>query len=196
MKKILFVVSAMFLTMGAQAQKVTQGSLAFLKGETTLKIAFDYSGMTVNGKTEAAYIDAEVNAHDTKEAGSGEKWKSEWLSAPDEYFQPKLIDYFNQTMNGKIQGGLDVEAGYQALVKTIQINTGYMAGPMSKPALVTAEIIFTKTGSAEVLAKVLVKNAKTNAFDLSKYAILGQRIGGAYCYVGQNLAVAVAKAIK
>jgi hypothetical protein len=197
MKKISLIVGCMmFLTIGVQAQKVTQGSLNFLKGETTLKFAFDYASVTVNGKPEQAYVDAEVAAKNKKEAGTGDQWKNEWESAREEYYQPKVIEYFNQKMDGKIEGGLNADANYQALVRTTQLSPGYMAGPMSKPAVVTVEIIFTKTGSDEVLAKVEVRNAKTNGFDLSKYAILGQRIGSAYSYVGQNLAVVVAKAIK
>jgi hypothetical protein len=197
MKKLSWMaIMMMFLATSVQAQKVTQGSLKFLQGETTLKFAFDYSAAKVNGKPEQAYIEAETNARNSKEPGNGDRWKSEWEGAREEFYQPKVIDYFNQHMKGKIVGGLDAEADYQALVRTLQLTPGFMAGPYSKAAVVTAEIIFTKTGSDEVLATVLVKNAKTNSFDLSKFVLLGQRIGSAYGYVGQNLAVAVNKVVK
>ncbi|GHT23284.1 hypothetical protein FACS189430_06310 [Bacteroidia bacterium] len=192
----LMVIGSMLLTLSVHAQKVTQGSLKFLKGETALNFAFDYSNLKVNGKPEQAYIDAEVAAKNAKEAGNGDLWQKEWVSAREEYYQPKVIDYFNQHLKGAIVGGQDIEANYTATVRTLQTVPGYMAGPYSKAAVVTAEIIFTKTGSNEVLAIVLVKNAKTNGFDLSKFVLLGQRIGSAYGYVGQNLAMAVLKAVK
>jgi hypothetical protein len=44
-------------------------------------------------------------------------------------------------------------------VKTLSITTGYMAGPMSKPAVVNVLVIFTRTGSAEALATVEIKTA-------------------------------------
>ena len=198
MKKLsLMVIGAMLLTAGVYAQKVTQGSLKFLKGETTLNFAFDYSNLKVNGKPEQAYIDAEVAVRNEKEAGSGDTWKEEWATSyREEYFQNKVIDYFNQTMAGTIEGGVKIKANYQALVKTTQIVTGYMAGPISKPAMVNVEVIFTKIGSDEVLAKVVVKNAKTNTYNMGALATLQDRIAGAYSYVGQNIAVAVKKAIK
>ncbi|MDR2854455.1 MAG: hypothetical protein LBV31_04050 [Prevotellaceae bacterium] len=198
MKKFsLIVIVTMLMMVSAQAQKVTQGSLKFLKGETALNFAFDYSNLIVNGKSEQAYIDAEVAVRNQKEAGSGDTWKEEWATSYREVdFQTKVVEYFNQTMEGKIEGGVKIQANYQALVKTTHIVTGYMAGPMSKPAAVNVEVIFTKIGSDEVLAKVVVKNARTNAYNMGALAALNSRIAGAYSYVGQNIAVAVLKATK
>jgi hypothetical protein len=195
-KTSILVIGMMCFMLSAQAQKVTQGSLAFLKGETALQIAFDYDGLKVNGKTEQAFVEAEVSAKNNKEAGSGDQWKAEWEAAPKQYFAPAVVDYFNQKMEGKITGALNAKANYLATVKTIDITTGYMAGPMSKPAAVTVKVVFTKKGSSEALATVEIKNARTNGFNLSKYVIMGDRIGSAYSYVGQNLAVAVLKAVK
>jgi hypothetical protein len=191
-----FCIFLMFFVLNVQAQKVTQGSLKFLKGETTLKIAFDYSAMKVNGKTEQAYVEAEVTAKNNKEAGSGDQWKTEWEAIPARYFEPAVVDYFNQKTDGTITVALDADANYLATVKTLQLTTGYMAGPMSKPAVVTVQVVFTKVGSSEALATVEVKNARTNGFNLSKYVLLGERVGSAYSYVGQNLALAVLKAVK
>jgi hypothetical protein len=192
----ILIIGMMCTMPGAQAQKVTKGSLQFLKGETALKIAFDYDGMKVNGKTEQAYVDAEVSARNRKEAGSGDRWKTEWEALPDEYFQPPVIEYFNQKMEGAITAATDAEANYLATVKTVQLTTGYMAGPMSKPAIVTVQVVFTRTGSSEPLATVEIKNARTNGFNVAKYVLAGERIGSAYGYVGQNLAIAVLRVIK
>ena len=128
-------------------------------------------------------------------AGVGDQWKAEWDALPGKYFQPAVIDYFNQTMDGKITGTLDATANYLATVKTLNIKTGTMAGPMTKQAVVNVQVIFTRIGTSEVLATVEIKKAKTNGFNWKVYAMTGDRIGSAYSYVGQNLAVAVPKAI-
>lgn len=56
MKKILLIVVLVFLTLSVNAQKLTEGSIAPLKGETNMKVVFDFSKITINGMNEQDFI--------------------------------------------------------------------------------------------------------------------------------------------
>ena len=69
-----------FLGLPASAQriKLDSGSLAFLKGQTSLNVDYVYDGLRVGKKTEEDYVRERVKAKNDEEPGKGDKWLAAW----------------------------------------------------------------------------------------------------------------------
>ncbi|MDR0828702.1 MAG: hypothetical protein LBN95_01125 [Prevotellaceae bacterium] len=200
MKKVYLVAALAAMSLfGAQAQKIklAEGSLAFLKGEANLNVVFDYSTMLVDGKSEAKWVDAEVKGKNKEEAKKGDAWKKEWEGTyRTDNFEPRFINDLNGDLNGVLTAGEFPKAKYQATVKTVTIVPGTSAGPFSRAAVVAVDVIFTKVGSSEVLAKVTISKAVTNMNNLADAFVIERRIANAYGQAGEKLGEFIVKALK
>ena len=144
MKKItlLALISIMcFISVEAQiVQRVKQGSLDFLKETKNLNVVFDYSDLVINGKTE-----------DSLAAKSGEKWKTNWDNDKIEFYERFTGNANAELINKNITLCLGdfPEADYTATVKVLnminRLDNNY-----------TAEVIFTRMDSTDVLAVVSI----------------------------------------
>ncbi|MDR2410244.1 MAG: hypothetical protein LBE13_19335 [Bacteroidales bacterium] len=198
MRKKLFVAICLFVSMSiVSAQKVTEGSLAFLKGVEELHFNFDYKGMMIKKQTEKQYVAEQVREKNKDKKGEGDEWKTSWETTDREYIQEIFLQDFNKEITGiGPEGGDFPNANYVATVKTIWLDPGYMAGPMTKISTVTVEVTITKTGSTKVLAKVLIKKAKGNYYDMANtYSTDARRIGSSYGEAGERLGKVIAKTI-
>jgi hypothetical protein len=192
---ITVVLSIAFLGSYAQKVKVVSGSLSFLKGEETLNFVFDYSRLQVDGRSEAAFVAEKVKEYNQSKPGKGDEWKSEWETVyRDKFYHPYFFREFNS--QSKLRGGVEMQANYEAKVRVLAISPGFMAGPFSKPAIIALEIIFTKVGSDQVLAKISITKAKTNMGSLVDIAIIETRIANAFGCAGHKFGKMVAKAVK
>jgi hypothetical protein len=199
MRKITLMAICLIVFMSiVSAQKVTEGSLAFLKGVDELHFDFVYKGMMIKKQTEQQYVAEQVREKNSDKKGEGDEWKTAWETTDREYIQEVLIEDFNKELAGiGPEGGYFPDAAYVATVKTIWLDPGYMAGPMTKISTVTVEVTFTKKGSTKVLAKVLIKKAKGNYYDMANtYSTDARRIGSSYGEAGEKLGEAVVKALK
>jgi hypothetical protein len=180
------------------AQKVTEGSLAFLKGVEELHFNFVYKGMMVKKQTEQEYVSEQVREKNKDNKGEGDEWKTAWETTDREYIQEVFLQNFNEEIAGMgPEGGDFPNAGYEATVKTLWLDPGYMAGPLTKISTVTIEVTITKKGSSKVLAKILVKKAKGSFYDMANtYSTDARRIGSSYGEAGEKLGEAVAKVLK
>ncbi|MDR0363413.1 MAG: hypothetical protein LBH92_00075 [Bacteroidales bacterium] len=171
MKKVYLMAICLFISITCiQAQKVT-GSLNFLKEVEKLHFQFEHKQPMTEKEDE-------------------EK----------EYVQNVFLKDFNAETVGKglsLEGGYFPDAEYIATVKTLWLEPGYIAGPFTKPAEVTVEIVITKSGSSKELSRILVKQAKGSLSDVTHtYATEARRIASSYGEAGEKLGKKVAKALK
>jgi hypothetical protein len=201
MKKITLTAISLFIsmtTMGiVSAQKVTEGSLAFLKGVDELHFNFVYKGMMIKKQTEQQYIAEQVQKKNQEEEGKGDEWKIAWETTEREYIQEVFIEDFNKEIAGiGPEGGNFPNAAYVATIETIELDPGDMGSPI-KPSFVTVEITLTRKGSTKVLAKILISKAKgslSNTVDTFSTDIL--LIGSSYGEAGGKLGEVIVKSFK
>jgi hypothetical protein len=198
MKRILLVAICLIVAMNiSEAQKVTEGSLAFLKGVEELHFDFTYNGMMVKKQTEQEYVAEQVQEKNKDKKGEGDEWKTAWETTDREYIQDVFIENFNKEIAGMgVEGGYFPDAEYVATIKTTWLDPGYMAGPMTKVSSVSVEVTFTKKTSAKTLAKVVITKAKGSFYDVGNtFSTDARRIGSSYGEAGETLGEAIAKVI-
>ena len=198
MRKLSLLAVCLFVSASvAKAQKV-EGTLDFLGGCNELHFVFEYNGMMVKKQTEQQYVAETVKEKNKEKKGKGNEWKTEWETTTREYIQSVFVKDFNQEISEmKFYGGEYPNAKYIATVKTIWLDPGYMAGPMTKPSIVTIVVTFTKTGSSATLATVTIKKAKGSIYDFGNtFGTDAHRIGSSYGEAGELLGKAVKKVLK
>ncbi|MEG1556498.1 MAG: hypothetical protein RR356_07225 [Bacteroidales bacterium] len=200
MKKIgmLLMTIMMVSNVNAQKVKILSGNIDALNGQETIKFTFDYGKMKIDGKSEAAYIAEEVKEKNKDKKGSGGEWKIAWETTDrTDIYQVKFVEDFNkEAAQLNLTGAEDATAEYLATVKTIEIFPGTNAGPFSKRAWVTVEIVITHIQSNEVVAKILIEKAQSGSYDMGSMFIDNRRIGSAYGEAGESLAELMLKILK
>src|ERR1051325_8479080 len=156
----------------AQDLKLKSGALGFLKGEKLLNVEYVYDGLTVGKLTEQAYTEGKVAEFNKQVAGKGDRWLPAWKSDRAARFEPKFEELINKQLSIR-KAGLTVEknpeAKYTLVLKTINLDPGWKAAIMRRPALVStrAEFFETKNRTNE-LAVITILEAPgrdVNGFD-------------------------------
>lgn len=172
-------------------------SYSFLKGQSEIRVVFDYTDMSV-GKydSEQDYIDEKVKEYNKKEAGRGDKWKESWVSSRERIYHVKFMELFNK---GLAKPGISANEGDDSpitlTVKTTFTEPGFNVGVTSRPAAINVLYTFTNTESGSVLGVFEQKGipgAQAMGFDFDT----STRISEAYAKSGKMLAAAIAKALK
>jgi hypothetical protein len=196
----LLFVSILILNVSANAQKlvVESGNLNFIKGQTALKVEYNYDGMGVGKyKTEEEYVNQKVTEYNSKEAGKGDKWKEGWISARKDKYQVKFEELINKELekSGVSVRPSNTSAKYTLIVKTTFTEPGFNVGVMKQPAFVDMDFIFVETANPSVVvAKLYGKKfmgAQAMGFDYDS----GTRISESYAKAGKVLGQTIAKAI-
>jgi len=197
-KLFVTLFSVIFITMGAQAQKVNQkGNLSGLNQVKQIELEFNYDKMRV-GKyvNEDQYLDERVAKRNEKDPGSGDSWKAAWYDDRERRFEPKFDELFNKYIKK-----YDIEAGkgysdapIKAIVHTTFTEPGFNVGVVRKSASIDAEIIFVDKKTGKELGKLIVlkvpgKDAMGNDYDT------GVRIQEAYALLGKVTAKHLAKKV-
>lgn len=175
-----------------------EGDCSFLKGVKELNVMYDYADMGVGDyDDEADYVKKKVEEYNKKEAGRGDKWKESWTGSRKRVYQPKFEELFNKMLTGNgISIAEDREsAEYTLIVKTTFTEPGFKSPVMSKPAAVSFQYIFVKTGTDEVVAKFsqkMVPGAQAMGFDWD----VSTRISESYAKGGKMLGAYIVKQLK
>ncbi len=204
MKKqnILIVLILAISFTGLQAQKLVPGEksknyLSFLKGQSSLNVVFEYDNMEVGKMDEKAYIEKKKEEYNKKEAGRGDTWAERWVEDRERRFEPKFFDLFNKyTQKKGLKAGKDMsEAEYTMTVKTTWTEPGYYVGISARPAYISGEISFSKTGEKKVIASIKFTKAPGNSMGATWDT--GERIKESYAKLGKTLgAYLIKKALK
>lgn len=182
------------LSAGAQKIKVKEGSLAALKGATSIKVQYDYSDFKVGGKPESQYLAEKKEAYNKKEAGKGEKWESAWVADRESRYQKQFEEKFED------QSGIDLDdkgnGTYTLIVKTTRIEPGFNIYVKKKNAELDTEMWLVETANpGKVLAKVTVEDAQGRTYG-SDDMDTGVRIAEAYEMTGKSFGKYLKKELK
>ena len=180
MTKAVTVFTAVFVmaTFGCYAQKLTQGSLAFLKGQEKLNVVFNYDDLMIQGVPENSFKETQ-----------GQKWADEWEEAKPTTFKERFLGHLNKNLNaGKlnVQCGDFPEAPYQATVRVLTV--GRVWG-------ISCEVVFTRTGDSVPLAKITVTGDSQRIGGIGGMGSNVYLTGTAFGFAGQNLGKFMAKKI-
>lgn len=192
-RKMLFAAMILvFSGTGLQAQRINieKGDFDFLKGQTELRVSYDYSDVSVgNYDREEDYIADRVAELNEDEAGSGDAWREAWLNDRPERYEPKFEEVFNENIDAKdIRCSQDApDASYEMIVHTTFVEPGYNVGISRRSASINVEITFNEIATGNEMAVLSVTNCRgagAMGFDFDT----GYRIQEAYAMLGRSVA--------
>jgi len=138
--------------MAAKA-KLGSGDLAALKGETTINVEFDYAGMTVGDKNtpEAQWLADEVAKRNGKKAGSGDAFKTTWVSSRTDLYAPRFLEELNKELEkARAKAALGAAAAtYTLIVRTVNVEPGALIGFHTQPSA-TLDVRLVDTSKKDV----------------------------------------------
>ncbi|HSZ72580.1 MAG TPA: hypothetical protein VK750_07875 [Cytophagaceae bacterium] len=202
-KKIILVLSLFVLSLTQViAQKVVSisGDIKALKGESKLKVEYDFSKLMVgNYSDEQAYITKKREDITKKDgAAKADEWEKGWKASRETRYQPKFQELFNdQAKDIPLMISPDnKDAKYTLILKTTFIEPGFNVGVMKKPSFINVEYIFVETANpSNVVAKFSANNipgSQVMGYDFDagsriaeSYAKAGKMMGG---YIKKNIA--------
>ncbi len=202
MKKVVvalvFFASSMMI---AQKMEVEKGDFAFLNGQTTVNVEFDYSKLTLmkENKTEAQYISERAADLNEKNKGVGDVWKKKWEGAKTAIWNPKFLELVNIVLakkdkNLSFQEDL-TSAKYTLIVQATWIFPGWDAMVMKQPAKVSTTLKFVETANrSNVVLEISTKEAPGDQWgnNFSNES----RIGEGFAKTGKSLAGYIIKNTK
>ncbi|MCO5260898.1 MAG: hypothetical protein M9916_12210 [Crocinitomicaceae bacterium] len=202
MKTIKLALVAIFsgvLTIGfSQSVKVTEGSLAPLKGSTSLNVEYDWSNFRVGKfEKETEYLDKKAAEFNQKEPGKGDTWKASWNADKEGRYQPKFEELFNKaTVKLGLNLGNSTVSKYKAIVKTTFIEPGYNVFVSKAPASANMEITIVETDNpSKVVAKIVITGSLGRTYGYGDMDT-GIRIQECYALAGKKLGALLSKQLK
>ena len=195
---LVFFASSMMI---AQKMEVEKGDFAFLNGQTTVNVEFDYSKLTLmkENKTEAQYISERAADLNEKNKGVGDVWKKKWEGAKTAIWNPKFLELVNIVLakkdkNLSFQEDL-TSAKYTLIVQATWIFPGWDAMVMKQPAKVSTTLKFVETANrSNVVLEISTKEAPGDQWgnNFSNES----RIGEGFAKTGKSLAGYIIKNTK
>ncbi len=153
-KGLLLIILFLLAGILADAQNIvlTSGSLAPLKSETVLKLEFTYNEILVGKMTEAEYVEKKVGDYNSKEAGRGDTWQSNWIADRIGRFEPKFLELFDKYMaEKKIVSGTE-GANYVVVINTDFTEPGFNVGVVRRNASIDLSCKILNIESGEHIA--------------------------------------------
>jgi len=174
------------------------GTLSILKSQKNIRVQFDYSNMTVGKKlTEEEYVNKKMSERNEKSQGSGENWRSGWINARKDRYQPKFIELFNKQTNKQsltiLENG---DSQYTLIVKTVYTEPGFNVGVLRERARVNFVFLLVETlNPTKVIAELsadAIPGGQTMGYDFDS----SSRIAESYAKVGKMLGQFIIDEIK
>lgn len=189
MQRLLIIVLFLFAGLLSYAQNIilTSGSLAPLKSEQVLKFEFTYDEMLVGKMTEAEYVDKKVGDYNSKEAGKGDTWKTNWIADRKGRFEPKFVELFDKYMEEKNIASGTEGANYIITINTDFTEPGFNVGVVRRNASVDLSCKIINIATGEQVASVKIRNASANNFWGTDFDS-GYRLQESYAKAGREFA--------
>ena len=195
MKNKTFTLGAMMLmfclflgnSQTTKAQEIVSGDLSFLKGQTSINVVFDFTEFKLEKETEAEFLAREVAEKNQKEAGSGDKFKENWISDRD----LKFVAGFKKVLGERVSIPVtDPNAKYTLVVCNINLtNKGWgkqITG--GNPAEMIIDFKFVETANPSNVV-CLLREGRTRY--MATTGTLSQKVQGCleYCtsYLAKNM---------
>ncbi|MCX6151081.1 MAG: hypothetical protein NTX22_11185 [Ignavibacteriales bacterium] len=166
-----------------------EGGLDFLKGQSVLKVEYNYEGMKVGDLTEEEYTQKKVAEYNEKEKGKGDEWLRNWKRDRADRFQPKFEELMNKNLEGKIKVDPSAtSAKYTLILKTLLSDPGWNIGIMRRDAMIRTEAIFVETANHNnILTVIEIKKSPGGTFGGFDFDS-GLRMQESYAKCGKTLA--------
>jgi hypothetical protein len=150
--RILFIAFVIISTTSF-AQKVEEGDLKFLKGQTALKVEFTYDDIIVGDEmAEKKYVESKVTLWNEKEDGKGDQWKEMWYSSREDILEPAFRKTLAETTG--LSTKVDT-ARYTLIFNISQIEPGWSGGVIGCVGIVSGEAWFVESSNpTKILAKI------------------------------------------
>jgi hypothetical protein len=182
---IILLFSMSTLAAAQKKSRVIYGSMASLKGQTTVGTEYTYDSMIIGtDKPEKVYVDEKKKSWDVKEAGKGDAFESMWLTERKNRYEPTFDHYIYKTT------GLMVNKGnptYTFIIKTRRTEPGWNAGVAAKGGEVDAEVWLVESADkTKVLAKIILTNQNGGIATGGDFEI-GMRLQAAYMEAAKSL---------
>lgn len=194
----LFVLLMFTFSVSAQKIVLEKGSLAALKGQSELKLDYNYETLSV-GKypTEEAYVEFKKAEYAKKDPKKAEDWENGWKNAREKHYQPKFETQINNYSSGKISySTTTTKSKYTLILKTTFIEPGYNIGISKMPAFINVEYLVVETANpSSIVAKLVQKKIPGSQFAGYDFDA-STRISESYAKAGKMFAGFVVKAIK
>lgn len=189
MQRLLIIVLFLFAGLQSYAQNIilTSGSLTPLKSEHVLKFEFTYDEMLVGKMTEAEYVDKKVGDYNSKEAGKGDTWKTNWIADRKGRFEPKFVELFDKYMEEKNIASGTEGANYIITINTDFTEPGFNVGVVRRNASVDLSCKIINIATGEQIASVKIRNASANNFWGTDFDS-GYRLQESYAKAGREFA--------
>lgn len=189
MQRLLIIVLFLFAGLQSYAQNIilTSGSLTPLKSEQVLKFEFTYDEMLVGKMTEAEYVDKKVGDYNSKEAGKGDTWKTNWIADRKGRFEPKFVELFDKYMEEKNIASGTEGANYIITINTDFTEPGFNVGVVRRNASVDLSCKIINIATGEQIASVKIRNASANNFWGTDFDS-GYRLQESYAKAGREFA--------
>jgi hypothetical protein len=162
--KRIFIAFFIAFSVACYGQEITiqQGDLGILRGQTEIKVQFDYENIAIEGGgTEKEYKARKIEFLNKKTPGRGDKWERSWNQYRSEHFEPGfkelLTKYSKLAVNNET-------ARYTLIFKALKFEDVALLSPPDKEeptsnrnAILDAEALIVESSNpANVLCKIFI----------------------------------------
>jgi len=199
MKRLSLFLILCSTTLFSQVVEIFEGDFTNLKGISTYNLIFDYSNLKVSHyNTEEDFLRSKA------EGVNGEKFKKDWFSDREKYYEPEFIERFNYYLKksgikvGKNLDNVDYanieSVDYVMKIQTVSLYTGYSNVDFRSNSEITVDISIYNINDPENL---LLKGRYYNVnVETSKSANQATKISKSYGQLGKLIAVDIRKSLK
>jgi len=194
MKKISILFCAMmalslFSFQSVNGQKILSGDLKFLKGQGSINVVFDFSGLKIEKEIESEFLAREADERNKKEAGSGDKMKENWEKDKTERFVAGFVKILKEDLGIPVE---DANAKYTLVVYNINLTNKGWGNKFSggNPASMEVDFKFVETGNQN---SALCELREEHARYMATGGTISQKIQGCLEYAAHQLVKSMKK---
>ena len=205
MKPISLFLILFSTTLFSQNVEILEGDYSNLIGVSAYNLIFDYSNLKVpHYNTEKDFLNYKVQEYNNIENGKGEKFKKDWYSDREKFYEPEFIERFNYYLkkaNIKVGKNLDnvdytnlKAVDYVMEIHTVKIYTEYSNDTNIANSKITANVsIYNSNDPENILLKLRYNEVNSGAY---KNVNQDTKISKSYGQLGKLVAVDIRKNLK
>jgi hypothetical protein len=184
-KKVLLTVLLVMATVFSASAQKFKPAPNFLKGQEQVNLVFDYSKTVFDGDSQKEYYE-----------NKGKDWVEEWEGKRREANAKAFLESFNDEMKKvSLKAGDYPDAQYTIIVDVVDCDFGNYAGPFSNGAKLKCTLKVVKTGTADVLSTITLKESQ-NPYSVGSTPVDFDRMYLAFGEVGEEVGEKLVKVLK
>ncbi len=177
------LIISLFNIQAVKGQKVVSGDLSFLKGQKSINVVFDYAGFKIEKETEAEFLAREASEKNTKEAGSGDKFKQDWEKDKIEKFIPAFNKVLGEELGIQVD---DANAKYTLIVYEINLTNKGWGNKFSGGNPASMDVSFKFVETANQATELCVMSAEKVRY-MATMGTVSQKIQGCLEYAARQI---------